>query len=180
MEYPSGVRVYDAYSPEARDIYWKYLNEGIFKLGMDAWWMDSTEPDHVDPTPEDLDTKTSMGSFRKVRNAYPLMSVGGVYDHQRAVSSDKRVFILTRSGFVGQQSYGANVWTGDVGSSWETLRNQVPAGLNFSLCGMPHWNHDIGGFFAGQYNQNGDGSAPKNPLYQELYVRWLQFGALRR
>ena len=175
-EYPSGVRVYDAYSPEARDIYWKYLNEGIFKLGMDAWWMDSTEPDHVDPTPEDLDTKTSMGSFRKVRNAYPLMSVGGVYDHQRAVSSDKRVFILTRSGFVGQQRYGANVWTGDVGSSWETLRNQVPAGLNFSLCGMPHWNHDIGGFFAGQYNQNGDGSAPKNPLYQELYVRWLQFG----
>ena len=177
MEYPSGVKVYDAYSSEARDIYWKYLNEGIFKLGMDAWWMDSTEPDHVDPTPEDLDTKTSMGSFRKVRNAYPLMSVGGVYDHQRAVSSDKRVFILTRSGFVGQQRYGANVWTGDVGSSWETLRNQVPAGLNFSLCGMPHWNHDIGGFFAGQYNQNGDGSAPKNPLYQELYVRWLQFGA---
>ena len=88
-----------------------------------------------------------MGAFRKVRNAYPLMSVGGVYDHQRAVSSDKRVFILTRSGFVGQQRYGANVWTGDVGSSWETLRNQVPAGLNFSLCGMPHWNHDIGGFF---------------------------------
>ena len=81
MEYPSGVKVYDAYSSEARDIYWKYLNEGIFKLGMDAWWMDSTEPDHVDPTPEDLDTKTSMGSFRKVRNAYPLMSVGGVYDH---------------------------------------------------------------------------------------------------
>ena len=152
-EYPSGVRVYDAYSPEARDIYWKYLNEGIFKLGMDAWWMDSTEPDHLDFKPEDMDTKTYMGSFRKVRNAYPLMSVGGVYDHQRAVSS------------------------GDVGSSWETLRNQVPAGLNFSLCGMPHWNNDIGGFFAGQYNKSwNDGTAPKNPLYQELYVRWLQFG----
>ena len=176
-EYPSGVRVYDAYSPEARDIYWKYLNEGIFKLGMDAWWMDSTEPDHLDFKPEDMDTKTYMGSFRKVRNAYPLMSVGGVYDHQRAVSSDKRVFILTRSGFLGQQRYGANVWSGDVGSSWETLRNQVPAGLNFSLCGMPHWNNDIGGFFAGQYNKSwNDGTAPKNPLYQELYVRWLQFG----
>ena len=81
-----------------RDIYWKYLNDGIFKLGMDAWWMDSTEPDHLDWKPEDMDTKTYLGSFRKVRNAYPLMTVGGVYDHQRAVTSDKRVFILTRSG----------------------------------------------------------------------------------
>lgn len=77
MEYPSGVRVYDAYNPEARDIYWKYLNDGIFKLGMDAWWMDSTEPDHLDWKPEDMDTKTYLGSFRKVRNAYPLMTVGG-------------------------------------------------------------------------------------------------------
>ena len=175
-DYPSGVRVYDAYSPEARDIYWKYLDAGIFKYGMDAWWMDSTDPDHLDAKPEDLDQRTYLGSFRKVRNAYPLMCVGGVYDHQRAVTSDKRVFILTRSGFVGQQRYGANVWTGDVGSSWDNLRRQVPAGLNFSLCGMPHWNCDIGGFFAGQYNQ-ADGTATKNPLYQELFVRWMQFGA---
>lgn len=177
MEYPSGVRVYDAYNPEARDIYWKYLNDGIFKLGMDAWWMDSTEPDHLDWKPEDMDTKTYLGSFRKVRNAYPLMTVGGVYDHQRAVTSDKRVFILTRSGFLGQQRYGANVWSGDVASTWESFRNQIPAGLNFSLCGMPHWNSDIGGFFAGHYNKSwNDDSASKNPLYQELYVRWLQFG----
>lgn len=177
MEYPSGVRVYDAYNPEARDIYWKYLNDGIFKLGMDAWWMDSTEPDHLDWKPENMDTKTYLGSFRKVRNAYPLMTVGGVYDHQRAVTSDKRVFILTRSGFLGQQRYGANVWSGDVASTWESFRNQIPAGLNFSLCGMPHWNSDIGGFFAGHYNKSwNDDSASKNPLYQELYVRWLQFG----
>ena len=177
MEYPSGVRVYDAYNPEARDIYWKYLNDGIFKLGMDAWWMDSTEPDHLDWKPEDMDTKTYLGSFRKVRNAYPLMTVGGVYDHQRAVTSDKRVFILTRSGFLGQQRYGVNVWSGDVASTWESFRNQIPAGLNFSLCGMPHWNSDIGGFFAGHYNKSwNDDSASKNPLYQELYVRWLQFG----
>lgn len=177
-EYPSGVRVYDAYNPVARDIYWKYLNEGIFKLGMDAWWMDSTEPDHLDWKPEDMDTKTYLGSFRKVRNIYPLLTVGGVYDHQRATTSDKRVFILTRSGFIGQQRYGANVWTGDVASTWESLRNQIPAGLNFSLCGMPHWNSDIGGFFAGHYNKSwNDGSASRNPLYQELYVRWLQFGA---
>ena len=144
---------------------------------MDAWWMDSTEPDHLDWKPEDMDTKTYLGSFRKVRNAYPLMTVGGVYDHQRAVTSDKRVFILTRSGFLGQQRYGANVWSGDVASTWESFRNQIPAGLNFSLCGMPHWNSDIGGFFAGHYNKSwNDDSASKNPLYQELYVRWLQFG----
>jgi alpha-D-xyloside xylohydrolase len=175
--YPSGVRVYDAYNPAARDIYWKYLNEGIFKLGMDAWWMDSTEPDHLDWKPEDMDTKTHMGSFRKVRNAYPLLTVGSVYDHQRKETSAKRVFILTRSGFLGQQRYGSNVWTGDVVSTWESLRKQIPAGLNFSLCGMPHWNSDIGGFFAGHYNKGwNDSSASRNPLYQELYVRWLQFG----
>ena len=177
MEYPSGVRVYDAYNPKARDIYWKYLNEGIFKLGMDGWWMDSTEPDHFDWKPEDFDTKTYLGSFRKVRNAYPLLTVGGVYDNQRAVTSDKRVFILTRSVFAGQQRYGANVWSGDIGSSWESLRNQIPAGLNFTLTGNPNFNSDIGGFFAGNYNKSwNDGSAPKNPMYQELHVRWLQFG----
>ncbi len=178
MDYPSGVRVYDAYSPKARDIYWKYLNSGLFKYGIDGWWMDSTEPDHLDWKPEDMDTKTYLGSFRKVRNAFPLMTVGGVYDHQRATSSNKRVFILTRSGFAGQQRYGANVWSGDVSSSWESLRNQVPAGLNISICGLPHWNSDIGGFFAGAYNKTwNDGTATRNPMFQELYVRWLQFGA---
>lgn len=178
MNYPSGVRVYDAYNPKARDFYWKYLNEGIFKYGLDGWWMDSTEPDHLDWKPEDFDTKTYLGSFRKVRNAYPLVAVGGVYDHQRSVSSDKRVFILTRSVFAGQQRYGSNVWTGDVSSTWESLRNQIPAGLNLSLCGIPHWNSDIGGFFAGHYNKTwNDGSGAKNPLFQELYVRWMQFGA---
>ena len=176
-EYPSGVRVYDPYNPEARDIYWKYANQGLFKRGIDGWWMDSTEPDHLQGKPSDYDTRTYLGSFRKVRNAYPLMTVGGVYDHQRQTSSDKRVFILTRSAFAGQQRYGANTWSGDTGSSWESLRNQIPAGLNFSLTGIPHWNSDIGGFFAGAYNKSsGNQTGAKNPLYQELYVRWLQFG----
>lgn len=178
LDYPSGVRVYDAYNPEARNIYWNHLNKGLFSLGMDGWWMDSTEPDHLDVVPADMENKTFLGSFRKVRNAYPLMSVGGVYDHQRSVTSDKRVFILTRSAFAGQQRYGANTWSGDVGSTWEILRNQIPAGLNFSLTGIPHWNTDIGGFFAGHYNKSwNDGTAAHNPLYRELYVRWLQFGA---
>ena len=173
MNYPSGVRVYDAYNPEARDIYWKYLNKGVFSLGVDTWWMDSTEPDHLSQKPEDLDTKTYLGTFRKVRNAYPLVAVGGVYDHQRATTSEKRVFILTRSAFAGQQRYGANTWSGDINSSWESLRNQVPAGLNFSLTGNPNFNSDIGGFFGGFYKRNG---GPQNKMFQELYVRWLQYG----
>lgn len=178
MDYPSGVRVYDAFDPRARDIYWKHLNEGLFQLGIDGWWMDSTEPDHLSFKPEDMDNKTAMGSFRKVRNAYPLVTVGGVYDKQRAETSDKRVFILTRSAFAGQQRYGANVWSGDVFTTWENYRKQIPAGLNFSLTGIPHWNSDIGGFFAGAYNESwNDGSASRNPMFQELYVRWLQFGA---
>lgn len=177
MEYPSGVRVYDAYSPKARDIYWEHLNKGIFQLGMDGWWMDSTEPDHFNHKESDFDRQTSLGSYRSVRNAYPLVSVGGVYDHQRALTQDKRVIILTRSGFLGQQRYGSNVWSGDVQSSWDMFRKQITAGLNFSLTGMPHWNSDLGGFFAGSYNTSwGDNSATRNPMYQELYVRWLQFG----
>ncbi|MDD4822794.1 MAG: glycoside hydrolase family 31 protein [Bacteroidales bacterium] len=178
MEFPSGVQPYDPYNPEARDIYWKYLNKGLFSIGIDGWWMDSTEPDHLSFKPSDFDLKTYLGSFRKVRNAFPLMAVGGVAEHQRAASSDKRVFILTRSAFAGQQRYGANTWSGDVNSSWQNFRNQIPAGLNFSLSAIPYWNTDIGGFFAGAYNNGwSDGSGAKNPSFQELYVRWLQFGA---
>jgi alpha-D-xyloside xylohydrolase len=170
-DYPSGVKVYDAYHPQARDIYWNYL-KNVHRLGLDGWWMDSSEPDHLDPKPADLNNKTYLGSFRKVRNAFPLMTVGGVYQHQRSVSSDKRVFILTRSAFAGQQRYGANTWSGDVVSSWNALRNQISAGLNFSLCGIPYWNSDIGGFFLWNFRNKLD-----DPDYRELYVRWLQFGA---
>jgi len=173
MDYPSGVRVYDPYNPQARDIYWTYLNKGIFSLGMDGWWMDSSEPDHMYFKPSDFDNQTWLGSFRKVRNAFPLMTVGGLYDHQRSVTSDKRVFILTRSAFAGQQRYGANTWSGDVVASWDALKNQISAGLNFSLCGNPYWNSDIGGFFLWDF--------PKKLAdadYRELYARWMQFGAL--
>jgi alpha-D-xyloside xylohydrolase len=170
-DYPSGVRVYDPYNPEARDIYWKYLNKGIFSLGIDGWWMDSSEPDHLDFKPSDLDNKTYLGSFRKVRNAFPLMTVSGLYKHQRSVSSDKRVFILTRSAFAGQQHYGANTWSGDVTSSWDALRNQISAGLNFSLSDIPYWNSDIGGFFLSKFRRKLDDAE-----YRELYARWIQFG----
>jgi len=172
QDYPSGVRPYDVYNPEARDIYWSYLNKGLFPFGIDGWWMDSTEPDHLSFKPADLDIKTYLGSFRKVRNAYPLMGVGGVYDHQRATSSDKRVFILTRSAFAGQQRYGANTWSGDITSSWETLAKQIPTGLNFSLSAIPYWNADIGGFFLTKYPKK-----LQDPDYRELYARWMEFGA---
>lgn len=173
MDYPSGVKVYDAYHPEARDIYWKYLKNGLLSIGIDGWWMDSTEPDHLDQEEDDLDNQTYLGSFRKVRNAYPLMTVGGVYKHQREVTSEKRVFILTRSAFAGQQRYGAQTWSGDIIASWDALHAQIAAGLNFSLTGIPYWNSDIGGFFLWDYS-----NPLEDPEYRELYVRWLQFGAL--
>ena len=172
MDYPSGVRVYDAYNPVARDIFWKYLDQGIFSLGIDGWWIDSSEPDHFNPKKEDFDSPTYLGSFRKVRNAFPLMTVGGIAEHQLQKSKEKRVFILTRSAFAGQQRYGSNLWSGDVVASWQALRNQISAGLNVSLSNMPHWNSDIGGFFLWNF---------RNPLqnvdYRELHVRWMQFGA---
>jgi alpha-D-xyloside xylohydrolase len=171
-DYPSGVRVYDPFNPDARDIYWKYLNKGLFSVGIDGWWMDSTEPDHLQFKPSDMDTKTYLGSFRKVRNAFPLMTVGGVSQNQRKVSSDKRVFILTRSAFAGQQRYGANTWSGDVTASWDALKNQISAGLNFSLSAIPYWNTDIGGFFLSKFRKK-----LNDAEYRELYARWMEFGA---
>lgn len=168
-----GVRVYEAYDPEARDIYWDYLNRNLFSIGMDSWWLDATEPEHSPAVKEDYDCQTAMGSFRRVRNAFPLVSVGGVYDHQRATTAEKRVCILTRSAFAGQQRYAAQSWSGDVVAGWDVLRNQIPAALNFSLCGIPYWNSDIGGF----YSANNYPDGVKDPAYQELYVRWMQFAA---
>ena len=174
MEYPSGVRVYDAYNPEARDIYWKYLNKGIFSyIGNDDWWLDSTETDHINRQESDYDLPTHLGSYRSVKNVYSLMHNSGIASHQKALSKDKRVIILTRSGFIGQQRYGCNTWSSDVTSTWDMLEKQIPAALNYTLMGIPNWNSDIGGFFAGRWNQEG---GAKNPKYQELYVRWMQFG----
>ena len=167
----NGVRVYDAYSPAARDTYWRFLDERMFSIGMDGWWLDATEPEHNPIRESDYDYRTALGSFRKVRNAFPLVSVGGVYDHQRAVRSDKRVFILTRSAFAGQQRYGAQSWSGDVTASWEVLRDQIPAALNFTLCGIPYWNSDIGGFYSATHYPEGT----NDPAYRKLYVRWMQF-----
>ena len=182
MDYPSGVKVYDAFSPEARAIYWKHLKR-LFDYGTDAWWMDSTDPDCFYPTESDYAHQVTGGTWRSLRNAFPLETVRGVYEAQRksplpseGPGAVKRVFIMTRSAFAGQQHYGSNMWSGDVASSWEMLRKQIPAGLSFSLTGDPNFNTDIGGFFCNAYNTRGPGSAPQNPQFQELYVRWMQYG----
>lgn len=185
MDYPSGVRVYDPFSKEARDIYWHHLSR-LHQTGIDAWWMDSTDPDHLDFKESDLDQvrpmtdpvsgKEQQASWRSMRNLFPLATVEGVYNHQRAVDKNKRVFILTRSYFAGQQRTGANTWSGDVNSRWDVLRKQVPLCLNYTLTANPNVNTDIGGFFAGAYNTKGSQSGTKNPQYHELYVRWMQFG----
>lgn len=170
----SGARPYDVFNPEALDIYWKYLNKGIFSyIDNDGWWLDSTEPDHIDRKDSDYDLPTHLGSYRSVKNAYSVMHNSGIATHQKELRKDKRVVILTRSGFVGQQRYGSNTWSGDIASTWDMLEKQIPAALNFTLMGIPNWNSDIGGFFAGRWNHEG---GAKNPKYQELYVRWMQFG----
>lgn len=102
------------------------------------------------------------------------MSNKGVYEHQRATTSDKRVFLLTRSSFLGQQRYASHSWSGDVVSTWEVMKKQLAAGLNYSLCGIPYWNTDLGGFFAWKYNNN-----VHNIAYHELHVRWYQWGAFQ-
>jgi alpha-D-xyloside xylohydrolase len=168
----SGTKPYDVYNPTARDIYWKYLNEGIFSyIHNDAWWLDSSEPDHIEVKDVDFEQPTYWGPYRSVLNAFPLEHVGGVATHQRATTDQKRVFILTRSAFAGQQRYGANSWSGDVITDWDVLRKQISGGLNFSLCGIPYWNSDIGGFFVWHFP-----GGIKNKAFHEIYVRWLQFG----
>ena len=183
-DYPSGVKVYDAFSPEARAIYWKHLKR-LYEYGTDAWWMDSTDPDFFNPRESDYAHPVYGGTWRSQRNAFPLETVRGIYEAQRrdypltsnpSPLTSKRVFIMTRSSYAGQQHYGSNMWSGDVNSSWDMLRKQVPAGLGFSLTGNPNFNTDIGGFFCGSYNTQGPASAPRNPQFQELYVRWMQYG----
>ena len=166
----SGAHPYDPFNKDARDLYWRYLSH-LHGMGIDAWWTDSTEPDHLNPKESDFDLMTADGSFRSNHNAFPLVHNRGIYERQRNVSDGKRVFQMTRSGYLGQQHYGALSWSGDVVSSWNVLRQQIPAGLNFTLCGIPFWNTDLGGFFGWEYDND-----CTNVAYQELHARWFQWG----
>ncbi|RKR80546.1 alpha-D-xyloside xylohydrolase [Mucilaginibacter gracilis] len=167
-----GAKPYDVYNPKARSIYWNYLNKGIFSLGPDAWWLDSTEPDHINIKESDWYQQTYLGTYLNWLNAFPLEHTSGVYNNQRLTSDRKRVVLLTRSAFAGQQRNGSDTWSGDLGSNWGNLKRQIPAVLNFGMTGLPYWNVDIGGFFAGAFVKDG---GAKNPEFQKLYVRWMQF-----
>lgn len=171
----SGALPYDVYSDEARDIYWEFLDKGIFSyINNDGWWLDSTEPDHIDIKPEDFEAITDKGEYKTIKNTYSLMHNRGIAEHQKNQNKEKRVVILTRSGHIGQQRYGSNTWSGDVMSRWDVLQNQIPAALNYTIMGIPNWNSDIGGFFAWDWKEN-DGSMKDG--FPELYTRWAQFGA---
>jgi len=162
------MAVYDATNPEARKFYWSEINKALFSIGIDAWWMDTTEPETEGQ--EDnilLGHKLAAGSGNRYVNVFPLMDTGAVYDGQRATSDKKRVYILSRSAYSGEQRNSVTAWSGDINSDFFSYRRQIPAGLNFALSGIPYWTTDIGGFVFGN---------PDDPAFRELFVRWFQFG----
>jgi alpha-D-xyloside xylohydrolase len=183
---------YDAFNSEARQLFWSQMNRELFRKGVDAWWLDATEPD-LTPAPtlngqRDYMNPTALGPGSRVLNAFSLENAGAVYDGQRAAAPDQRVFILTRSGFAGQQRYAAAVWSGDTSSTWTALAKQVQAGLSFSLSGMPYWTMDVGGFSVpGRFAPVRDHTSSGEPIFgepttanaedwRELNTRWFQFG----
>ena len=156
----------DYFNPETRKEYWNTLKINMFDKGVDSWWMDAVEPEN-----DALKgTKTHLGIGDLFRLTYPLMVSKAVYEGQRETSSDKRVCILTRSAFSGQQRFGVINWSGDIGGTWDVFRNQIVAGLNFTISGLPYWTTDIGGFFRPGISQYTD------EKYQELLTRWYQWG----
>jgi len=156
----------DYFNPETRKEYWNTLKINMFDKGVDSWWMDAVEPEN-----DALKgTKTHLGIGDLFRLTYPLMVSKAVYEGQRETSSDKRVCILTRSAFSGQQRFGVINWSGDIGGTWDVFRNQIVAGLNFTISGLPYWTTDIGGFFRPGLSQYTD------EKYQELLTRWYQWG----
>lgn len=183
---------YDAFSDKARKLYWKQAREGLFSKGIDAWWCDCTEPFEADwhgrmkPEPEQR-VVMNAGEAKKYLdpaeiNAYSLLHSKGVYEGQRACTGNKRVVNLTRSSFAGQHRYATIAWSGDIPASWDTLKKQIPAGLNFCVTGEPYWTLDIGAFFVKRDKDlwfwNGCYDKGCEDLgYRELYVRFLELGA---
>ena len=181
---------YDAYSADARNMFWRQINDNLYKkynYGIDAWWMDASEPNVRDCTPigyrKALCGPTAMGSSTEYFNAYSLVNADAIYNGQRATGNNKRVFLLTRSGFAGLQRYSTASWSGDIGTRWEDMRAQMTAGLNYSMSGIPFWGMDQGGFtvesrfeqaqsiFDSTGEENGDLKE-----WRELQTRWNQFG----
>jgi alpha-D-xyloside xylohydrolase len=172
---------YDPYSQGARKLFWNQLNDHLYPLGIDAWWMDASEPDILSNASLDYRKKLSgpnaMGSSTEFLNTYALLNAQGIFYGQRSVDPNKRVFLLTRSGFAGLQRYSTATWSGDIGTRWEDMKAQISAGLNFALSGIPYWTMDIGGFCVEKrYEQAKEGSEDLNE-WRELNTRWYQFGA---
>lgn len=178
----SSGHLIDFYNPEAKNLYYHHLKRGLLDNGVDAIWLDGTEPE-VDHTATREHTEKGikglgisyLGDMKEYLNTYSLEATKGIYENYRAENRHNRLFILTRSAFAGQQRYGAVTWSGDIGASWEIMRKQISAGLNFCMSGIPYWTHDIGAFFPG-----GNGGEYPNGIadsaYCELYARWFQFG----
>jgi alpha-D-xyloside xylohydrolase len=168
-------RYYDAFDPAARALYWRQIDEQLFSKGIDGWWLDATEPEVGDlksDAAREIMAKTALGPGARQLNAYSLMTTEAVYRGQRRSDPGKRVFILTRSTFAGQQRNAAASWSGDTQATWDVLAKQVAAGINVGLSGLPYWTTDIGGFFVNEYPKGG-----QDPAYQELFTRWYQWGA---
>ena len=184
--YPYGF--YDAYDPEARKLFWNQMKDHYYPLGFDAWWMDASEPNVRDCTDVEyrkaLSGPTALGPSAKYFNTYALMNAEAIYDGQRGVEPDRRVFLLTRSGFAGLQRYSTATWSGDIATRWEDMKAQISAGLNFAMSGIPYWTMDIGGFCVerryedAQRELNKTGKANDDyKEWRELNTRWYQFGA---
>jgi alpha-D-xyloside xylohydrolase len=172
---------YDAYCADARKLFWKQINEKLYSKGIDAWWLDATEPDIQSNASVEYRKKlmnpTALGPSMKYFNAFALMNAKGIYEGQRETNPVDRVFILTRSGFTGMQHYGTTTWSGDIGTCWEDLKAQIPAGINFSMSGLPYWTMDIGGFSVQKKFETAKEGSPERDEWRELNTRWYQFGA---
>jgi alpha-D-xyloside xylohydrolase len=182
---------YNALSPQARARYWQQMNEGLYQYGVDSWWCDCTEPFESDWNGETEMTAeermaVNVSEAKKyidpaMINAYSLYHTQGIYEGQRKTDESKRVFILSRSAYPGQQRYGTFVWSGDTSATWKQLGDWIPNALNLCVTGIPYWTQDVGAFFVkrwqqwfgrGEYEQGVD-----DPDYRELYLRWFQASA---
>jgi alpha-D-xyloside xylohydrolase len=172
---------YDPYSKGARELFWQQMKDHLYIHGFDAWWMDASEPDILSNASieyrKKLSTPTALGPSTKYFNTYALLNAQGIYEGQREADPDRRVFLLTRSGFAGLQRYSTATWSGDIGTRWEDMKAQISAGLNFALSGIPYWTFDIGGFCVeNRYTRAAEGSEDLRE-WRELNTRWFQFGA---
>jgi alpha-D-xyloside xylohydrolase len=170
---------YDAFNEQAQKGFWNLINNKLYKKGIDAWWMDASEPDilsNVSPEKrKDQMVGLYGGTAAENLNAYPLLNAKGIYEGQRTSDAAKRVFLLTRSGFAGSQRYAAAIWSGDIAARWHDMKTQIPAGINFSMSGIPYWTMDIGGFAVQSRFEKPNATDLEE--WREQMTRWYQYGA---